>query len=158
MNRSHPFVSALLTVAVAGCATGTTVETAAPPGYVADAPAKTAMVDWARAEPVTVTTQEYSYRPTTLVFQAGHPYRLHIENHGSASHTFSSEGFFQAIAAKSLTTAKGVVQTPYVTDIEIAPGQSADLAFVPVRPGDYKLACHEPLHETFGMTGDIRIQ
>lgn len=105
-----------------------------------------------------MTTQEYSYRPSALVFQAGRPYQLHIENHSSTSHTFSSAGFFQAIAAKSLTTAKGVTQTPYVKDIEVAPGQSADLAFVPVRPGDYKLACHEPLHETFGITGDIRIQ
>ncbi|PWC91093.1 MULTISPECIES: cupredoxin domain-containing protein [unclassified Azospirillum] len=158
MLRTYHFASVLLTVTMAGCAAGTAVETVAPPGYIADAPARTAGVDWTGAEPVNVAMQEYSYQPTTLVFQAGRPYRLHIENHGGTSHTFSSEGYFRAIAARSLTTTKGMVQNPYVKDIEIAPGQSADLAFVPVSPGNYKLSCHEPLHETFGMTGNISIQ
>lgn len=161
MHRTHRVAPAalatMLAAMLAGCA-ATTVETTAPPGYVADAAARTASVDWARAEPVTVAMVEYGYQPAALAFAAGRPYRLRIENHGGSSHTFSSDGFFQAIAARSLTTVKGTVDTPYVRDVEVAPGQAADLLFVPVRAGDYPLVCHEPLHEVFGMTGTIRIR
>ncbi len=158
MPRIGRIGSVLLGIAVTGCTAGTMVATTAPPGYVPDAAARTAAVDWAGAQPVTMTLQEYSYQPATLTLQAGRPYRLHLENAGSRSYTFSAAGFFQAIAAKSLKDARGTTETPYVRDIEVAPRQSVDLQFVAITPGDYPLACHEPLHETLGMTGDIHIR
>ena len=101
---------------------------------------------------------EYDYAPANLVFEAGRPYRLRIENTGAKPHTFSSEAFFKALAANSLTTAAGTVDAPYIRDLEIPAGQSADLQFIAVTPGTYELVCNEPLHEIFGMTGTIHVR
>ena len=88
----------------------------------------------------------------------GKPYRLHIENSGGKSHTFSSEPFFKSIAARRLTTREGTVEAPFIQELVVASGQAADLDFVALTPGDYPLVCNEPLHEIFGMTGTIHVR
>ncbi len=60
------------------------------PGYVEDAAARVAAVDWSRAESVEVRLTEYAFGPRNLTFRSGKPYRLRIENVGTGSHTFVS--------------------------------------------------------------------
>ena len=143
-------VSLLLAVyMLAGCsALRTDVRSEAPPGYQADAASKTASVDWSKVQTVTVGMNEYNYVPSSLNFEAGKPYRLHLGNSGSKSHTFSSEPFFKSIAARRLTTKDGTVEAPFIQELVVAPGQAADLEFVALTPGDYPLVCNEPLHES----------
>jgi uncharacterized cupredoxin-like copper-binding protein len=136
----------------------TDVRSEAPPGYQADAASKAASVDFAKVQTVTVGMDEYDYVPSSLSIDAGKPYRLHIENNGGKSHTFSSEPFFKSIAARRLTTKEGAVQAPFIQELVVAPGQAADLEFVALTPGDYPLVCNEPLHEIFGMTGTIHVR
>jgi uncharacterized cupredoxin-like copper-binding protein len=143
---------------VAGCSgVKTDVRIAAPPGYRADAASKTALVDWSKAETLTVGMDEYDYIPSSLSLDAGKPYRLRIENTGGKSHTFSSEPFFKSIAVRRLTTPEGTVDAPFIQELVVAPGQAADMEFVALKPGDYPLVCNEPLHEIFGMTGAIHV-
>jgi uncharacterized cupredoxin-like copper-binding protein len=153
-------VALLLAVGVlAGCsALRTDVRSEAPPGYQADAASKAASVDWSKVQTVTVGTNEYNYLPSSLNFEAGKPYRLHLGNSGSKSHTFSSGPFFKSIAARRLTTKDGAVEAPFIQELVVAPGQAADLEFVALTPGNYPLVCNEPLHEVFGMSGTIHVR
>jgi uncharacterized cupredoxin-like copper-binding protein len=144
---------------LAGCsALRTDVRSEAPPGYQADTASKVASVDWSKVQTVTVGMNEYDYVPSSLNFEAGKPYRLHIENSGSKSHTFSSPAFFKSIAARRLMAKDGAVDAPFVQELVVAPRQAADLEFVALTPGNYPLVCNEPLHEVFGMTGTIHVR
>jgi uncharacterized cupredoxin-like copper-binding protein len=153
-------VALLLAVGVlAGCsALRTDVRSEAPPGYQADAASKAASVDWSKIQTVSLGMNEYDYVPSSLNLEAGKPYRLHIENTGSKSHTFSSEPFFKSIAARRLTTKEGTVEAPFIQELVVGPGQAADLEFVAPVPGNYPLVCNEPLHEVFGMSGTIHVR
>ena len=76
---------------LAGCSSlRTDVRSEAPPGYQADAASKAASVNWSKVQTVSVGMDEYDYVPSSLNFEAGMPYRLHIENSGDKSHTYSS--------------------------------------------------------------------
>jgi len=145
--------------ALAGCSgIKTDIRTEAPPGYRTDAASRVASVDWTAAEIVTVDMDEYDFAPSSLNLEAGKPYRLHIENTGGKSHTFSSDPFFKTIAVRRLTTREDTVEAPFIQELVVAPGQTADLELVALAPGEYSLVCDEPLHEIFGMTGAIHVQ
>jgi uncharacterized cupredoxin-like copper-binding protein len=66
--------------------------------------------------------------------------------------------FFKTIAVRRLTTREGTVEAPFIQELVVAPGQTADLELVAPAPGEYSLVCDEPLHEIFGMTGAIHVQ
>lgn len=140
-----------------GCAAGDVYDET-PVGYVPDAPAIVAGVDWTKAQRASIALNEYDFAPERLVFQRGTPYRLHLENRGDTTHTFTSEGFFKAIAARELETPQGTVEQPLLKTIAVAPGEAKELTFVPVEAGEYELECSRPFHAVFGMTGVIRIE
>ena len=151
----------LMVVAAAvlgACAARDVVLEEPPPGYVEDAAARVAAVDWSRAESVEVRLTEYAFDPRNLTFRSGKPYRLRIENVGTGSHTFVSEGFFQSIAAKQLVGGESAVSTPFLKTVAVSPKTVRELTFVAVQPGTYRLECTVPLHALFGMVGEITIQ
>src|SRR5207248_2238805 len=90
--------------------------------------------DWSRAKPVTVVTSEYQFSPAKLTFKRGVTYRLHIENRGKEQHEFTAPEFFKAV---TLGNAEAVNADR--TEIEIPPGTTKDLLFVPLQPGHYPL-------------------
>ena len=153
------FVALLFMTALAvACAPRTDVAQRPPPGYVGDVAPRVAAVDWTQARPVTVQLSEFEFQPNRLTFERGTPYRLTLENRGNVAHTFTSEGFFKAIAVRRVTTPQGPVETPALVNLEIPAGQTDVVEFVPVQAGTYELACHEPLHSSFGMTGAITVR
>ncbi|MGY0712133.1 cupredoxin domain-containing protein [Azospirillum argentinense] len=153
-----PSILALTLLLLTGCGAGTDLAQRPPPGYVGDVAARVSAVDWAQARPVTVQLDEFQFQPDRLAFERGTPYRLTLENRGTVAHTFTSEGFFKAIAVRRVTTAQGAVETPALVNLEIPAGQTDVVEFVPVQAGTYDLACHEPLHSSFGMTGTITVR
>lgn len=151
-------LSAIALSALTACASGDVVHKAAPEGYLQDVSARVAAADWSKAQTVEVTLSDYAFTPGALTFEAGKPYRLLLRNQGSSTHTFTSLGFFQAIAAQKLVSATGEDALPYIEKIEVPSGGSKELTFVPVRAGSYPLECSVFLHDAFGMTGDITIR
>jgi hypothetical protein len=83
---------------------------------------------------------------------------LVLRNAGKGSHTFVSEGFFQAIATQKLISTVGEVAAPYLKTVEVPSQTQKDLHFVAVRRGTYPLECSVVLHDTFGMESQITIQ
>ncbi len=141
-----------------GCTSGDVILDKPTTGYIQDAPTLLAGVNWSEAQSVTVQLSEYQFEPSDLVFKEGAPYRLVLRNVGKGSHTFVSEGFFQAIATQKLISTVGEVAAPYLKTIEVPSQTQKELHFVAVRKGTYPLECSVLLHDTFGMEGQITIQ
>ena len=158
MKRVIPVATiAAVTLGLAGCAGGEDVFGEPGAGYVEEMAAQVAAADWSKAETITVTLSEYEFAPATLSFRQGVPYRLRIENRGSVTHYFESEGFFKAIASQRLKTPRGEIDLPYLKSIAVARGVEKELFFVPVKGGEYDLECTAPLHSLFGMDGRIEV-
>lgn len=130
---------------------------AGPP--VMDAAQRVAAADWSRLETVTVTMTDFAYQPATLVFRQGAPIKLVIENRGNQKHYFTAEAFFRAIATRKVqSNTDGEIKAPWFSAIEVYPGRSLDLYFIPVVAGSYPLHCTIEGHAELGMTGEIRIE
>jgi len=130
-----------------------------PTGPVPDAAQRVAAADWSQLETVTVVMSDYAYTPQSLVFRQDRPVKLVIENRGSQKHYFTAEAFFQAIATRKVqSNSDGEIKAPYFSAIEVYPGRSLDLYFVPVTAGRYPLHCTIAGHADLGMTGELRIE
>ncbi len=151
-------LSLVLPLALIACARGDIVSREPPAGYLPDAAARVAAADWSATEDVTLTLSEFSFAPDAPVFRAGVPTRLTLRNDGDRPHTFRSEAFFKAIAAQRLVSADGEIANPYPETIAVPAGQSKQLYFVPIVKGTYAFECSVPLHDVFGMQGQVRIE
>ncbi len=127
--------------------------------YVSDAGQRVKAADWSKMETVHVILQEYSYTPPQLNFKTAVPYKLQIRNQGTIKHYFTAVGFFKAIATRKVqSNTDGEIKAPYFSALEVFPGRSLDLYFIPVTKGTYKLHCTIEGHEARGMHGTIVIE
>jgi len=115
------------------------------------APAHATEVDWSAAQPVSLTTVEYAFEPSHLVFRRDVAYRLHVENHGRELHELTAPDFFKAVELHN-----PAVLNPERTEIVLRPDEQKDLYFVALRPGHYDMWCAD--HDWAGMTGAITIE
>ena len=137
-------------ILVGGCSTA---------DYVVDAGGRVSAADWSQMSTVTVLLQEYSFTPSNLSFRAGVPYKLEIVNNGTSKHYFTAAAFFKAIATRKVqSNADGEIKAPYFLALEVFPGRSLDLYFIPVKRGCYPLLCTIEGHAEHGMTGSIVIE
>jgi len=140
----------MVLILVSGCATV---------DYVADAKTIVGATDWNNMKTVPVVLKEYSFTPSTLYFKANVPFKLQIQNEGTVKHYFTAEGFFKAIATRKVqSNADGEIKAPYFSALEVFPGRSLDMYFIPVTKGTYKLLCTNTGHEAQGMYGTIVIE
>ncbi len=154
----RPTALLVLCLGLAACAGAGDRYGDAASGYVGDAAALVAAADWTRAEQVTLSLGEYEYEPEALVIRSGQPYSLTLMNEGEAAHTFTSPGFFRAVAVRALISAQGVERSPLLESVSLAAGERKTLEFIGARPGTYRLECERPFHAVFGMTGTLTIE
>jgi uncharacterized cupredoxin-like copper-binding protein len=117
-----------------------------------------AAVDWSNAEKRTLALDEFSFSPSDLTFRINQPYELTLSNEGRVAHDFVAPAFFDAIAVKGLVFTDGEVNLPLLESIALDAGELNTLIFVPLKDGTFPLVCDQPLHDTFGMEGTIRIE
>ncbi len=126
--------------------------------YIQDAPKRVKAADWAKMETITVELTEFAYSPSTINLQAGIPYKLIIKNNGTVKHYFTAGDFFKTIATRKIQSTDGEIKAPYFSAIEIFPGRTLDLYFIPVTKGVYNLHCTIEGHKEQGMFGTIEIK
>lgn len=127
--------------------------------YVKDAPQRVKAADWSTMETVSVYQNEFVFSPNELIFRIGRPYKLEIINKGTTKHYFTAEEFFKAIATRKVqSNTDGEIKAPYFTALEVFPGHSLDLYFIPVKNGSYDLKCTIEGHAQKGMVGRIIIK
>jgi uncharacterized cupredoxin-like copper-binding protein len=114
-------------------------------------PARAAEVDWSKARPVNLTTVEYAFEPSHLVFRRDAAYRLHLENHGHELHELTAPDFFKTVELRNPE-----VLNRDRTEIVLQPNEQKDLYFVALRSGHYDMRCAD--HDWAGMTGDITVE
>lgn len=156
MRRSSLILA--LAVLVAGCSGGG--EGGGAPGApAAGAPGGTAPpahIAWEQAQKLEVVLDDYSFTPSQVVLRANQPYVLRLRNAAGTRHSFTAPEFFRTAAlgpgdASAQVRAGG-------GSVTVAPGETASLDVLPLRPGTYPLTCDRPLHALFGMTGQIVVQ
>lgn len=145
------FMAAVL----AGCSSDNGSKSSSPS---IDAAAIVGSADWSNAETRTIVLSDYSFTPNDPVFKRDQTYRLHLENTSTHTHTFGLDTFFQAIALQGVQVGGADVPRDGLKNIELEPGQAADIAFVAVNPGTYGFYCDVFLHDTMGMDGKIVVQ
>ena len=150
--------SAAVALALAACGGPEIAPPSLQAAYLQDAAARVKAADWSKVKTVEVGLGEFSFAPATLRFRSGQPVKLRLKNTGVLPHYFYSPSFFEAVAVKNVSSAKGEDTTPYRLAIKLAPGEQKDLYFVPVKKGTSWLKCTVFGHSTFGMTGRIRIE
>ena len=105
------------------------------------------------------TNTKYFYRPSTLTFKKGQPYKLQITNKGRKKHYFKATKFFKSIATRKVQSEDGEIKAPYFTALEIMPkGGQLDLYFVPKESGNFDFICTIDDHEEKGMFGTIKVE
>jgi uncharacterized cupredoxin-like copper-binding protein len=114
-------------------------------------PARADDIDWSKAETVTMTMSEYKFTPDALTFKKGTPYRLHLVNKGKELHELDGPQFYAAISVGNREILVNGGQ-----EVDVKPGQSQDLLFVPLQAGTYPIDCDD--HDAFGMTGMITVE
>lgn len=107
----------------------------------------------ANAAPVVVALSSYEFKPDQITFVRGTTYRLHLTNTSGKAHNFSAPQLFAAssIAPADQSKIEG-------GEIEVDGGQSVDIVFVPLTPGEYDIRCTHFLHSAFGMHAKVMVR
>jgi uncharacterized cupredoxin-like copper-binding protein len=105
---------------------------------------------WSHAQPTTVVMVDDRFEPDHLVFHAGQPYELRLENRGKDMHEFTAPAFLKAatIKDKRLLVNGG-------TDIVVPSGTSVQILLIAPAKGHYDLTCAD--HDWDGMVGTITV-
>ena len=109
----------------------------------------------ALAQPAVITVQlsEYKFAPIEVDLDHGQSYILRVVNTGGKAHDLSAKAFFQTV-----TLAPDSASEVHDGAIELAMGESADVAFTAGAPGTYEMHCTHPLHAMLGMKGKIVVR
>ena len=159
---------ATLLIGAWACDTGTTVgppPPPPPPQTPTNASDWVGFVNWDLATTVQVAMVEnqdgtLSFSPANVTFEAGKPYILRISNAPTnGKHYWSPEGtsFYQAVATRKIQTADAEYKAPYFDAVEMLPGGTLEMYFVPVLAGTYDVICTITGHKAAGMFGTATI-
>jgi len=113
--------------------------------------------DWDNAETVRVELSEYAFTPTDLTFEAGMPYKLELVNVGQIKHEVAAVDFFGSVAWRKVESPQSEVKAPFFNEIEVFPGATVELFFVPITPGTYEVLCELEGHLEAGMRGTVTV-
>ena len=122
---------------------------AAGPALAQNTPAPAAP-DWSNAVTVPLALANYEFTPKDLQFHANLPYHFRLTNNAGGGHSFDAPEFFAAVSVAPEDRAKIVKG-----EIEVEPGQTVDVKFVPTVAGTYQFHCSHFLHSSFGMKGTV---
>ncbi|KRT77596.1 MAG: hypothetical protein XU14_C0009G0025 [Armatimonadetes bacterium CSP1-3] len=100
---------------------------------------------------------EFAISPKTWNLQTGKLYKLTLVNEGKVKHEWVASEFTLGIWTRKVETA-GVEVKGVINEIELLPGAKADWYFVPIRTGEYEMACEIEGHKEAGMVGKIIVK
>lgn len=109
--------------------------------------------DFGNATPITVTLSSYEINPSQLTLTHGVAYRLHLTNASGKAHNFAAPKLFAASSIAPADQSK-------IEDgkIEVGSGESVDVAFMPMTPGEYDVRCSHFMHSVLGMHAKVVVR
>jgi uncharacterized cupredoxin-like copper-binding protein len=107
----------------------------------------------AAKQDIQIVLSNFSFTPNNLRLQRNTSYVLHLMNSASGGHAFSAPELFAAVMIAPEDRGKIMGGK-----IEIAAGQSVDIAITPITAGTYPVVCTHFLHQSFGMRGEAVVE
>jgi uncharacterized cupredoxin-like copper-binding protein len=102
---------------------------------------------------VQIVLSNFSFAPSNLRLQRNTYYVLHLMNSAPGGHAFSSPELFAAVNIAPADRGKIMGGK-----VEVAAGQTVDIALTPMTAGTYPIVCTHFLHQSFGMHGQAVIE
>jgi FtsP/CotA-like multicopper oxidase with cupredoxin domain len=96
----------------------------------------------------TINGQEFPYVPMITV-ESGQAVKLHMVNNTEEYHPIHLHGHYFTVLAKDNIPLTG--SPVHLDSIQLAPGESWDVAFMADNPGLWMLHCHVLIHAATGM-------
>jgi len=100
---------------------------------------------------------EFTISPKTWNLETGKLYKLTLVNEGKVKHEWVASEFTLTIWTRKVEVG-GVEVKGVINEIELQPGAKADWYFVPIRTGEYEMACEIEGHKEAGMAGKIIVK
>lgn len=95
--------------------------------------------------------------PKTWNLETGKLYKVSLANQGKVKHEWVAPEFTLTIWTRKVETA-GVEVKGVINEIELLPGAKADWYFIPIRTGEFAMACEIEGHKEAGMVGKIVVK
>lgn len=95
--------------------------------------------DWSKPKKLEMTLKDDEIEPMMFDLYKGRPYQLVVANQDSIDRMVYSPGFFDAIAVKEITPARASARWRCLKSVELAPGETATINFIPLIEGQYEM-------------------
>lgn len=95
--------------------------------------------------------------PKTWNLVTGKLYKVSLANEGKVKHEWVAPEFTLTIWTRKVE-AGGVEIKGVINEIELLPGAKADWYFIPIRTGEFEMACEIEGHKEAGMVGKIVVK
>ena len=152
MRPRHLTPALVLVVLVAACSGGGTTVS---PSVVASSPAGTPATQGAQKIEVTLT-DGLTMEPDAMTVAAGQPVTFRVTNSGAIEHEFYlGDEAMQADQEAMMQSGEMVHNTP--EGITVRPGETMELTYTFMEPGQTMAGCHVAGHYAAGMKAAITV-
>lgn len=100
---------------------------------------------------------EFVISPKTWNLQTGKLYKVTLVNAGKVKHEWVAPEFTLTIWTRKVDVG-GVEIKGVINEIELAAGTKADWYFIPIRTGEFEMACEIEGHKEAGMFGKVVVK
>lgn len=100
---------------------------------------------------------EFAIRPRTWNLETGKLYKVTLVNEGKVKHEWVASEFALTLWTRKVQVG-GVEVKGVINEIELEAGAKADWYFVPIRTGEFEMACEIEGHREAGMIGKIVVK
>ncbi len=100
---------------------------------------------------------EFVISPKTWNLQTGKLYKVTLVNGGKVKHEWVAPEFTLTIWTRKVDVG-GVEIKGVINEIELAAGTKADWYFIPIRTGEFEMACEIEGHKEAGMFGKVVVK
>lgn len=100
---------------------------------------------------------EYAISPKTWNLQTGKLYKVTLVNEGKIKHEWAAPEFALTIWTRKVEVGKVEIKG-VINEVELGPGTTADWYFVPIRTGEFEMACEIEGHRENGMVGKVVVK
>lgn len=100
---------------------------------------------------------EFAIKPKTWNLQTGKLYKVTLVNEGKIKHEWVAPEFTLTIWTRKVQVG-GVEIKGVINEIELGPGTKAEWYFVPIRTGEFEMACEIEGHKEAGMFGKVIVK
>ncbi len=95
--------------------------------------------------------------PRTWNLETGKLYKVSLANQGKVKHEWVAPEFTLTIWTRKVEVGGAEIKG-VINEIELQPGAKADWYFVPIRTGEFVMACEIEGHKEAGMVGRIIVK